>query len=42
MLQVEKMDFEDAGTYEVTTGDIEVDVEMNDGGRKIQLSLLSK
>ena len=32
-LQVEKMDFEDAGTYEVTTGDIEVDVEINDGVR---------
>ncbi len=31
MLQVEKMDFEDAGTYEVTTGDIEVDVTINDG-----------
>ena len=30
-LQVEKMDFEDAGTYEVTTGDIEVDVEIEDG-----------
>ena len=29
-LQVEKMDFEDAGTYEVTEGDIEVDVEIND------------
>ena len=32
-LQVEKMDFEDAGSYEVTTGDIEVDVEINDGAR---------
>ena len=31
MLQVEKMDFEDAGTYEVTSGDIEVDVTINDG-----------
>ena len=32
-LQVEKMDFEDAGSYEVTSGDIEVDVEINDGAR---------
>ena len=30
MLQVEKMDFEDAGKYEVTSGDIEVDVTIND------------
>ena len=30
-LEVEKMDFEDAGTYEVTTGDIEVDVNIVDG-----------
>ncbi len=30
-LQVEKMDFEDAGTYEVTSGDIEVDVAIEDG-----------
>ena len=29
-LQVEKMDFEDSGKYEVTSGDIEVDVEIND------------
>ncbi len=29
-LQVEKMDFEDAGTYEVTSGDIEVDVTIDD------------
>ena len=29
-LQVEKMDFEDAGTYEVTTGDIEVDVNIDE------------
>ena len=29
-LEVEKMDFEDAGSYEVTTGDIEVDVEINE------------
>ncbi|MCD8036552.1 MAG: copper amine oxidase N-terminal domain-containing protein, partial [Clostridiales bacterium] len=28
VLSVEKMDFEDAGTYEVTEGDIEVDVEI--------------
>ena len=31
LLQVEKMDFEDAGTYEVTSGDIDVDVTINDG-----------
>ena len=31
LLQVEKMDFEDAGTYEVTSGDIEVDVNIVDG-----------
>ena len=30
-LQVEKMDFEDAGSYEVTTGDLDVDVTINDG-----------
>ena len=30
-LQVEKMDFEDAGTYEVTSGDIDVDVTIEDG-----------
>ena len=30
-LQVEKMDFEDAGPYEVTTGDLDVDVTINDG-----------
>ena len=28
ILEVEKMDFEDAGTYEVTSGDIEVDVDI--------------
>ncbi len=28
MLEVEKMDFEDAGTYEVTSGDIDVDVDV--------------
>ena len=30
VLGVEKMDFEDAGTYEVTEGDIEVDVEIDE------------
>ena len=30
-LQVEKMDFEDAGSFEVTSGDIEVDVNIVDG-----------
>ena len=30
-LEVEKMDFEDAGSYEVTTGDLDVDVTINDG-----------
>ena len=29
-LQVEKMDFEDAGSYEVTSGDIEVDVNIDE------------
>ena len=29
-LEVEKMDFEDSGKYEVTTGDIEVDVTIDD------------
>ncbi len=29
-LEVEKMDFEDAGTYEVTEGDIDVDVTIED------------
>ncbi|MCD8037149.1 MAG: copper amine oxidase N-terminal domain-containing protein [Clostridiales bacterium] len=37
ILQVEKMDFEDAGTYEVTEGDIEVDVTINDGDTRAQL-----
>ena len=31
MLQVEKMDFEDAGSFEVTSGDIDVDVTIEDG-----------
>ena len=30
-LQVEKMDFEDAGSYEITSGDIDVDVTVEDG-----------
>ncbi len=30
VLAVEKMDFEDAGSYEVTSGDIEVDVTIDD------------
>ena len=30
VLGVEKMDFEDAGSYDVTTGDIEVDVTIDD------------
>ena len=30
MLQVEKMDFEDAGKYEVTSGDIEVEVNIDE------------
>ena len=30
-LQVEKMGFEDAGSYEVTTGDLDVDVTIKDG-----------
>ena len=34
LLQVEKMDFEDAGSYEVTSGDIEVDVDIIDGDDK--------
>ena len=29
-LEVEKMNFEDAGTYEVTSGDIDVDVDIED------------
>ena len=35
ILQVEKMDFEDAGSYEVTSGDIEVDVTVNDGNNRV-------
>ena len=31
-LKVEKMEFEDAGSYEVTEGDIEVDVDINNNG----------
>ena len=38
-LEVEKMDFEDAGSYEVTTGDIEVDVTINDGETSKQLEV---
>lgn len=38
-LEVEKMDFEDAGSYEVTTGDIEVDVEINDDRDSKQLEI---
>ena len=38
-LEVEKMDFEDAGSYEVTTGDIDVDVEINDGDTSKQLEV---
>ena len=38
-LQVEKMDFEDAGSYEVTNGDIDVDVEINDGKTSKQLEV---
>lgn len=38
-LEVEKMDFEDAGSYEVTTGDIDVDVEINDGETSKQLEV---
>ena len=33
------MDFEDAGSYEVTTGDIDVDVEINDGETSKQLEI---
>ena len=38
-LEVEKMDFEDAGSYEVTSGDIDVDVEINDGKTSKQLEV---
>lgn len=41
-LEVEKMDFEDAGSYEVTTGDIDVDVEINDGDTSKQLEITVK
>lgn len=34
LLAVEKMDFEDAGTYEVTEGDIDVDVEIFDSKKE--------
>ena len=43
LLEVEKMSFEDAGKYEVTSGDIEVDVEINDGdNNKAQLEVKVK
>ncbi len=38
-LEVEKMDFEDAGSYEVTDGDIDVDVTINDGDTRQQLEI---
>ena len=38
-LEVEKMDFEDAGSYEVTSGDIDVDVTINDGSSRQQLEI---
>lgn len=38
-LSVEKMDFEDAGSYEVTTGDIEVDVNIDELDRTDVLSV---
>ena len=41
-LEVEKMDFEDAGSYEVTTGDIDVEVEINDGKTSKQLEITVK
>lgn len=34
-LQVEKMDFEDAGSYEVTEGDIEVNIDIEDGDTNV-------
>ena len=37
-LAVEKMDFEDAGSYEVTSGDIEVDVAIDDEPTGISLN----
>ena len=36
LLQVEKMDFEDAGSYEVTSGDIEVDVDIISGNDRTE------
>ena len=38
-LEVEKMDFEDAGSYEVTSGDIEVDVTIEDEKDVAQLEV---
>ena len=38
-LEVEKMDFEDAGSYEVTSGDIEVDVTIEDDDDTAQLEV---
>ena len=38
-LQVEKMDFEDAGSYEVTTGDLDVDVTISDDDDTAQLEV---
>lgn len=39
LLAVEKMDFEDAGSYEVTSGDLEVDVEVYDGGNLLEIKV---
>ena len=42
LLQVEKMDFEDAGSYEVTEGDIEVEVDIeddNDNTAQLQITV---
>lgn len=42
LLAVEKMDFEDAGSYEVTSGDIDVDVEIFDSkkdGAQLQVKV---
>lgn len=41
VLEVEKMDFEDAGSYEVTEGDIDVKVDI-DGDDKAQLKVTVK
>ena len=38
-LEVEKMDFEDAGSYEVTSGDIEVDVNIDELDRTNVLTI---